>query len=66
MKLKEEIEQLKNTVLKDKNSQPKIKLLRQTEELDQSVPQVKSVQVAYETSTGVNKRKIPVLKIEEA
>lgn len=62
----EEIEQLKNTVLKDKNSQPKIKLLRQTEELDQSVPQVKSVQVAYETSTGVNKRKIPVLKIEEA
>lgn len=58
-------EELKNN-LKDYSLDPQIKLIRQTDQIDQSAPQVKIIHIAYETSSGPNKRKIPVLKIEEA
>lgn len=50
--------------LKDNINKP-IKLLRQTDQIDQSAPKIKTVQVAYEDSTRPNGKKIPVLKIEE-
>lgn len=61
----QEVNKLRNNVLEDKESQSKIKLLRQTDQIDQSAPKIKTVQVAYEDSTRPNGKKIPVLKIEE-